>query len=48
VPAEESAFEWQWPERPERTRQPRLARPTKVENKEFIDEYNQRPPWLKY
>jgi hypothetical protein len=48
VPEEQSKYEWEWPERQERRRQPRLARPTKVEHKDFIEEYNLRPPWLKY
>mmetsp|Transcript_12088 Transcript_12088/g.34787 ORF Transcript_12088/g.34787 Transcript_12088/m.34787 type:complete len:212 (+) Transcript_12088:85-720(+) len=48
VPEEETNYEWEWPERPERRRQPQLVRPTKVEHKEFMEEYNLRPPWLKY
>lgn len=48
VPEEQTTYEWEWPERPARQKPDRQARPERLEPEEFIDEYNLRPPWLKY
>mgnify|MGYP001271322546 FL=1 len=38
---------WEWPQREVRKAQPRLKRPVKLE-RSFLEEYEARPPWLKY
>ena len=48
VPEEQAEYRWHWPERTEREPPPRLVRPTKVTHKDFYEEYQARPPWLKY
>ena len=40
-------FTWKWPEREERPAPPQIARPEK-QTQDFLEEYELRPPWLKY
>jgi len=42
-----SDFVWKWPERAERQPPPQIKRPEKV-TQSFLEEYELRPPWLKY
>ena len=42
-----AAFSWKWPERPARPAAPQIKRPEKV-TQSFLEEYELRPPWLKY
>jgi len=44
---EAASYTWKWPERPERAAAPQIARPEKV-TQSFLQEYELRPPWLKY
>mmetsp|Transcript_7610 Transcript_7610/g.22685 ORF Transcript_7610/g.22685 Transcript_7610/m.22685 type:complete len:199 (-) Transcript_7610:346-942(-) len=44
---EDASYEWSWPERPVRTNPPQLPKAERHESS-FIEEYNLRPPWLKY
>ena len=38
---------WTWPERQKRAPAPQIQRPAKV-TQTFLEEYELRPPWLKY
>jgi len=40
-------FTWKWPERQKREPAPTISRPEKVVHS-FLEEYELRPPWLKY
>ncbi len=40
-------YSWSWPERKPRAAAPQIKRPDKVEQT-FLEEYELRPPWLKY
>ena len=42
-----ASFNWVWPERKPRPAAPQIKRPAKVEQS-FLEEYELRPPWLKY
>ena len=42
-----ASFNWVWPERQKRPAPPQIKRPVKVEQS-FLEEYEIRPPWLKY
>ena len=48
VPPEKADYTWTWPERETRPPPPRLKRPTQVSHTSFLEEYELRPPWLKY
>ena len=41
-------YNWKWPAREARAAQPQIKRPDKVEMASFLEEYELRPPWLKY
>ena len=49
TPAEVEAakYSWQWPEREKRAPPPQIRRPEKL-TQSFLEEYEIRPPWLKY
>jgi len=38
---------WTWPDRPKRAEPPQIQRPAKV-TQTFLEEYELRPPWMKY
>ena len=40
-------YNWSWPEREKRAPAPQIRRPEKV-TQSFLEEYELRPPWLKY
>ena len=40
-------YTWKWPERVKRKAAPQIKRPEKV-SQNFLEEYEIRPPWLKY
>jgi hypothetical protein len=40
-------YNWKWPVREKRAAAPQIQRPEKVEQS-FLEEYELRPPWLKY
>ena len=40
-------YTWVWPEREKRPAGPQIARPEKIAQS-FLEEYELRPPWLKY
>ena len=42
-----ASYEWVWPEREVRKAAPQIKRPEKV-TQSFLEEYEIRPPWLKY
>ena len=42
-----ASYSWQWPERQARAAAPQIKRPEKIEQS-FLEEYELRPPWLKY
>ena len=42
-----AGYTWQWPEREKRAPAPQIKRPEKV-TQSFLEEYELRPPWLKY
>jgi len=42
-----ASYSWKWPEREKRAPAPQIARPEKV-TQTFLQEYELRPPWLKY
>jgi hypothetical protein len=42
-----ASYTWKWPERTKRPPPPQIKRPERVEQ-EFLQEYELRPPWLKY
>ena len=42
-----SFHSWSWPEREKRAPAPQIKRPEKV-TQSFLEEYELRPPWLKY
>ena len=44
---EAAGYSWKWPERPARAARPQIKRPEKVAQN-FLEEYEIRPPWLKY
>ena len=44
---EKAKYSWEWPERPERKAAPQIKKAAKVEQS-FLEEYELRPPWLKY
>jgi len=44
---EASDYNWKWPERTKREPPPQIKRPEKV-TQSFLEEYELRPPWLKY
>ena len=44
---EAANYNWAWPEREKRPSAPQIPRPEMVEQS-FLEEYNLRPPWLKY
>lgn len=46
VPAAAS-YTWSWPQRESRAAPPQIKRPAAVEHS-FLEEYELRPPWLKY
>ena len=41
-------YNGKWPARDPRAAQPQIKRPDKVETASFLEEYELRPPWLKY
>jgi len=42
-----AGYTWKWPEREKRAPPPQIARPARLEQG-FLEEYELRPPWLKY
>jgi len=42
-----ASYTWKWPERQARAPAPQIARPEKVTS-DFLQEYELRPPWMKY
>ena len=42
-----AAFSWNWPERQARAPAPQIKRPERL-TQSFLEEYELRPPWLKY
>jgi len=42
-----AGYTWQWPEREKREAPPQIRRPEK-QTQSFLEEYELRPPWLKY
>ena len=48
VPPEKCDYEWHWPERKVRSPPAMIKRPEAVTFTDFLQEYDLRPPWLKY
>jgi hypothetical protein len=44
---EAAKYTWSWPEREKRAAAPQIKRPEKIAQS-FLEEYEIRPPWLKY
>ena len=44
---EAAKYTWSWPEREKRAPPPQIRRPEKL-TQSFLEEYELRPPWLKY
>ena len=42
-----ASYSWKWPEREQRPAAPQIKRPEQL-TQSFLEEYEQRPPWLKY
>ena len=48
VQLEAADYNWKWPAREERKPGPQIKRPEALAERPFLEEYELRPPWLKY
>ena len=48
VQLEAADYNWKWPAREERKQGPQIKRPDALAERPFLEEYELRPPWLKY